>query len=387
MAVWPVFALAWNPYPDASNPPPEEQRWARPQSTGTLNPFRAPTPAPAPVYAAPAYTAPAPAYTAPAATAYIAPAPIYAAPEPVAYAAPAPAYTAPAPAYAAPAPAPVQAVQYYEAAPVETAPAMPPQSIYYDPMAQPYSAPVAMTQDAPTMEWYGGVQAFYDQYREPTLGVETESVYGALTGGFDYYDDWLYTGLDARISYGQADYESGSGTIDGIPEQEYELRWKIGYDYTENGRGFIPYTGLAMRYYQMDLKGETTNLGAAGYDRNIFQLYMPFGMRFDGPFAGWDVRSTLEADLLLYGNVSSRLGTLGGGFENANNRQSFGSGGALRGEMMFAQRRAGGGYYEFGPFFRYWKFKDSETDSQPIGTFLEPENDRFQVGAEMRYHF
>jgi hypothetical protein len=274
----------------------------------------------------------------------------------------------------------------------QPAPTIAPAPLTAQPAYQPPFAPAPSAEAPPAvagtqaLEWYGGAQLFYDKYREPTIDLETHTAYGALTGGFDYYQGWLYTGVDARASYGQAEYESGSGELSAIPEQEYELRWKIGYNYTEDGRGFIPFTGLGIRYYQMDLKGEVTSLGALGYDRNIFQLYMPFGMRFDGPFAGWNVRSQIEADLLLYGNVSSRLGTIGG-YENANNRQSFASGGGLRGEMMFAHREGGGAYYEFGPFFRYWKVGDSETDSQPLGTFLEPENDRMQVGAELRYRF
>lgn len=412
LAVWPAMAQAWDPYPSVSNPPPEERNWQAPRPSAA-SPFSstayrapaapapkpaappihyaapAPAPMPAPTYAPAPVAAPAP-IAAPVSTGFIAPAPVLAAspaPAPITYAPPPPAMAA--------APVTVPA-----APPVSGSPytATPPSSIYYAPAAAPapYPDSTAEIGTAPAYaaqssvspaEWRIGIEGFYDHYEEPDL-METDSYYGSLTASVDYINARdLYLGLDGRASYGEADYESnGTGTADGIAEQEYELRGKIGYSLMNQGSGWIPYTGLAMRYYMMDGDGEISSTGAAFYDRNIFQVYMPFGAQFAGRSGSWRIRSFLEADLLLYGNVESKLGAIPG-FEDANNRQEFGKGGGVRGELMFGQDMAHGGGYEFGPFFRYWSVDDSETDSQAAGTFLEPENDRIQVGAALRYKF
>jgi hypothetical protein len=102
----------------------------------------------------------------------------------------------------------------------------------------------------------------------------------------------------------------------------------------------------------------------------------------------WTIRKNLEADALLYGNVSSRLGTIPG-FGNVENDQDPFSGWGARGELMLGKVNAQGYGYEFGPFFRYWWVDDSNTEFDGVsgGTYLEPENTRLQIGATARWLF
>lgn len=368
LAAWfPTAALAWDPYPDYGNPPPEARTTVyRPAA---VTPLRAPAPAPklimAPVPASMPVAAPMPSFNAAPVPAYV--------PPPASVPAAPPGRMDYAPQPPPPPPPPPQVSQAAYAAPV------PAQQSGYD-----YQEPSQRS----TTEWTMGLEVFHDQYKEPDIDVETNAIYGAVTGGFDYYDRGMagfYTGLDLRASWGDSEYSSGSGELASVPEQEYEARWKAGWSYIENGKGILPYSGLGMRYYRDDLKGETTSLGAEGYDRNIFQLYMPFGLRYDAEFADWEVRSIFELDALLWGSVSSRLGTIPG-YENAVTHQDPFSGGGIRAEMMFG-RKMGAGTFQFGPFLRYWDIGDSGTDSQPAGTFLEPQNERMQLGVDMKYRF
>lgn len=387
-------AQAWNPYPDVSNPPPEERHWSQPQ---TLSRPTAPLMRQAPVYRATAYTPPPTVYPVPLAPT----AQVYTPPAPPAYTPP------PMPAtIAEDAPRYVPAEQ--SALPAESVASAP---IYTPPPTQDYaaptpydsypeSAPAPATQIAasnygytapaptgPTHHWSLGFDGFYDRYREPSLNLETEGTYYGMNASYEFYSrrmEDLYSGIDLRASIGESDYESGSGTIEGLDESEYEARWKIGISTIRDGRGVVPYTGLGARYYRMDGKDVVSSLGAQGYDRNIFQVYIPVGVNLHTQLGGWNIRSNLEYDHLFAGWVSSRLGTIPG-YENAMNHQDSGFG--LRAELLAGQTYDNGMGFVIGPFLRYWDVDDSKTDSQAAGTFYEPQNDRLHAGVTAKFLF
>lgn len=401
MGLWPMAALSWNPYPDVSAPPPEERHWSRPSQTTT--PYRAPLMRSAPVYRAPvSYAAPAPAYTPPAPT--YTPPPVYTPPAQTAYVPP------PAPA------APMDAVrrapvnQYApvtaEAPPAYTPPPAENESSFWSfmdadddagqyrepPKAQyGYTAAAAEEDQASTHHFAIGVDYFQDRYDEPTLGVITEGDYFSLLGEYDFYSRGMsdiYLGADLRASMGESNYASSSGRIDSIPETEYEGRLKVGLSTIENGRGFVPYTGVGVRYYRMDGKGEVTDLGAGAYDRNILQVYLPLGVNAHTYFGSWNVKGTLEYDHLLAGYVSSRLENVpAAGIENLMNHQD--SGFAIRAEFLMGQTYANGLGFAFGPYLRYWDVDDSDVDQYGFSGMggMEPENTRLQTGMKVKMTF
>ena len=192
----------------------------------------------------------------------------------------------------------------------------------------------------------------------------------------------MYGAIEFRAARGSTDYESVSGTIDDIGQWDMEARLLMGYapTYYQQGRTKL-YTGLGSRYFSDELKGKVASLGGSGYDRRIFQLYLPIGITYDFAAFGLTFTPNMEYDHLLWGNVSSRLGTLGGAFRNIENKQTEGYG--LRGELMMGQVDARGKGWQFGPFVRYWDIPNSDAD----GGFIEPENTRLQAGAKMKFLF
>lgn len=366
-------AMAWNPNEGATI--------SAPVTTG-----RTLTYSPPPVRWA------SPAAPARAAASMAAPAPNAGLPpmQPIAYS-PAPATITPTTYAPPPAAAPVYtpAPNYAPPPPVySTAPALAP--VAYE-ASSSYSAPIASDSwaaAAPTDRLALGVEGFFDNYKEDSVDLDNKAWNGSLTADYvHFFDNRLFAGLDGRVSYGEDDYSSISGEVDGIPVWEYEGRAKGGYRFYGNGSTIDLYTGLGFKYYDYKFKGESAN-GSSGYDRRIAQLYLPVGLTHTDQQGDWTFRKNIEADALLWGNVSSRLGTIPG-YGNVENRQTAFTGFALRGELTMANLNAAGQGFEFGPFIRYWYADDSETKYDPVSgfTFLEPENTRLQVGGTLRYLF
>ena len=235
-----------------------------------------------------------------------------------------------------------------------------------------------------------GVEAFYDNYKEPETfpDLNSHAHYGAVDIGYDYYfSPTGYAGFEGRVSYGRENYKSNSGSIHDIPQWEFDARFLGGSDNDLGGNHRIKvYAGLGSRYYLDKSKGEVTNLGALGYERRIFQIYAPIGATYEYPAYGLIFAPNLEIDPLLYGNVQSRLQSIPG-YETFNNRQQLFSGVGVRGEFMVKQRYEGGMGWEFGPFFRTWNVADSELDFNGSGGGMEPQNTRFQVGTKLKLLF
>lgn len=249
------------------------------------------------------------------------------------------------------------------------------------------------TSEPPLSRIAFGIEGFYDNYQEDSVGLDNEATNGSITLDYDhFFDDHLFVGIDGRVSYGEDDYRSDTGSTDGIPVWEYELRGKLGARRTTQSGAHVDfYSGLGLRYYDYQFKGHDTVVGSTtyvSYDRRITQLYLPIGMTHTSDLGGWAFRKNIEADALLWGNVSSRIGTLSG-YGNVENRQTPFSGVGVRGELTFGYLNARGSGVEFGPFVRYWWVGDSdpETDSVSTQNFIEPENSRLQLGAALRYLF
>lgn len=225
-----------------------------------------------------------------------------------------------------------------------------------------------------------GTEGFYDTYNEPGPDVKVNTYGGSITGKWIHNWQSYFTAVDLRYSIGNNDYKSPSGTYSGARQDETDDRIRLGM----NLGAFAPYTGLGLRYFADNSKGEVTSRGAGGYDRRITQLYVPLGLSYTHTTnAGWTITPDLEYDRLAYGNVNSRLGTIPG-FYNIDNRQHSGYG--VRGELMVGWKTANNKTeLQCGPFFRYWNVNNSAVTVDPVGRgWIEPKNNRTTYGVALR---
>jgi len=235
-----------------------------------------------------------------------------------------------------------------------------------------------------------GVEVFNDKYEEPTVDVEDDATFGALDIGYIHNFKKYFVQVDGRFSYGHSDYESPSGHINEIPQYELEGRGTFGGNWNLGGGVIAPYTGLGLRYFVDQLKGKLTEFNNWGYDRRIMQLYAPIGLSYTiGISDDWYIAPNFEYDAFIWGNVNSRLQNgnqyyVNDPYDDMNNPQHRGYG--LRGEFMFVTKPDETGLsWQFGPFFRYWKIEDSETQTSPKGLKVyEPRNTRMQIGASVK---
>lgn len=234
-----------------------------------------------------------------------------------------------------------------------------------------------------------GVEAFYDNYREPispTVLVNEKAYFAGINGSYTYNWTEYMAAAELRGAYGRDNYKSPSGTINNISQYDAEGRLLGGFRLPSPSGGtvFVPYLGLGSRFFYDNSKGRVTNLGLLGYDRRILQFYMPVGLKAQVHDGNWIYSPMIEFDPLLAGKVNTRLGNISG-LENINTTQHRGYG--WRGELMVGQQYKSFGW-EAGPYFRYWNIKDSNTATDSLGNvFYEPYNTRLQVGAGLRFIF
>ena len=242
-------------------------------------------------------------------------------------------------------------------------------------------------------EYRFGVEGFQDHYTEDSVDLSEHSHYGSVTADYIHSANGYFTAIQTRGSYGKDNYKSSSGIINGIPQYEGEVRVLTGISIPipEIGgvNAVVPFVGLGTRFFYDNSKNEVTNTGLFGYDRRIVQFYVPIGAKWEfthGPITFWP---TAEFDPMFYGYVNSRFRNFDPASKNLENKQTSGYG--LRGEIMAGQKLDGYSW-QIGPFFRYWRVKDSNLDynnsgNANAGYYLEPKNSRLQTGAALRVQF
>ena len=228
-----------------------------------------------------------------------------------------------------------------------------------------------------------GIEGFYDAYSEPG-DVRDNSEYGSVTGTYVFNTGpGLFGALDGRLSIGTDHYSSpDDGTSSGSPQYEGDFRARIGNNFGGDTQ-FSPYIGLGTRIFEDASAGTVTTGGALGYDRRIYQVYLPVGVTWQfGLGNEWVVVPTTEFDEFLWGKVNSELQDAGG--YNINNDQHNGYG--LRADFML--KPSADSTWEAGPFVRYWNIQDSSVATDPSGTqWIEPQNTRLQAGVAFKWLF
>ena len=237
-----------------------------------------------------------------------------------------------------------------------------------------------------------GVEGYQDNYLEDSVKLSEHARFAGITADYIHSANGYFTSVQLRTAYGKDNYKSISGVIRNIPQYEGELRVISGVNLPIPEVGGVkevsPYVGLGVRYFYDNSKGFRTNTGALAYDRRITQFYIPIGANWQFTHGDFVFSPNLEMDVLFYGHVNSRFRNFDPTAKNLENIQKRGLG--ARGELMIGQK-----YEDFswqiGPYFRYWKVADSDTDTIPTGasagTYLEPENKRLQTGAKLQVQF
>lgn len=252
--------------------------------------------------------------------------------------------------------------------------------------AQPAAPPNTLT-----FQWAPGLEVHNQAYREPSLGVKEDGWFGG--GTFDaraVYNSWQLRG-EGLLAYGKMDY-SGSGTANGIDDLELELRVLGAYALRLDAQGdeITPYVGYGYRLLYDYLGGKTTSTGARGYDRQSQYHYIPMGLEARlGLAPGWSVKPRAEYDYFIRGYQDSYLSQAVAGLQDVQNTQTSGYG--VRGSITL-QTNVGATPIEFGPFVRYWKIDQSDT--QPVvfrgvtvaGGF-EPANHTTEIGFGLKAWF
>ncbi|WP_319780094.1 hypothetical protein [Maridesulfovibrio sp.] len=237
----------------------------------------------------------------------------------------------------------------------------------------------------PSSEFKLGYEGMYMDYDEPAMNEKgiLNGGFGSWTGYFSEYNIMVNAELEGLAGSLRYDGQYGDGTPVKCDNDDYFIsgRATIGMGFDYGRTGITPYLGLAARYWNDDIKA------TGGYERQIKQVYMPIGVnlitRLD---KGWSIGGTLEGDLLLGGNVKSKLSAVGSNYDDVNNTQEFASGGGGRISAFLEYDLEG---YSLGmePYFRYWYFKESESDTIRSGTYVEPENKFYMSGVRLYLKF
>ena len=232
-----------------------------------------------------------------------------------------------------------------------------------------------------------GLEAFYKEYKEPDVMNEKGMMYG-LGLAYTYHDKVMFK-ASLLVAYGEVDYEN-SGKLDGIPDQHWELRGLLGYDFAIDPTFYItPYFGLGYRFLRDDSSGMITTTGARGYNRESNYWYSPVGIALIKILPeGWTISAEAEFDYLWFGKQKSYLSDASALLPDIENDQDQGYGlrGSIRVEKKFV-------YTSFfvEPFVRYWHISRSDdTIVAGSGLFVfgyEPKNNTTEIGAMVGLKF
>jgi hypothetical protein len=229
--------------------------------------------------------------------------------------------------------------------------------------------------------WDVGGQAAQYRYEEPDLVVSLKGNRIGAMGAYTVVNDQrVYARIELRQSYGELDYQ-GSGTMNNVPDQLFEVRALAGRDYPAGKLVWSPYVGGGFRYLYNDLRGFTST-GAIGYRRDSSYFYVPLGVTLRMRLGeDWVLAPQLEYDAFVHGIQRTYLADTGLGFNNVSNQQRHGRG--YRAQLMFEGRR-----WSFGPWLHYWNIKDSDIQPTAPGFVgFEPANWTRESGVELRYRF
>jgi hypothetical protein len=227
----------------------------------------------------------------------------------------------------------------------------------------------AWSQDAAESEtkvkW--GISGGYNHYTEPKL-MQLQGPEAGLHFQVSNVRDLESMQFEGDILLGAQHYTSTkSGTMSGVPnlENRYRAFVPVSID-AITGEGF--YTGLAVHTLWNNLRQ-----APGGYERSATQLWLP--LRWHSADA-WD----LDAGLLMYGRHSSKLSQAVVGYTDIVNTQHKGQ------YAQFSMSVPLENGDTLKPFVRYTHLADSDRVVMGGYYWIEPESQRWQVGAVWEFN-
>lgn len=234
------------------------------------------------------------------------------------------------------------------------------------------------------------MQAGISNYQEPANNAPSLTIdgqqYGAIIAYTRYQKSNLFFHFSENYNGGSVDYfgYEGQGSITGAQNQVSETRILAGYDVFETTHiGFIPYAGFGYRNLHDNLQeGSMNSVYQAYFPLRVIQyLYTPIGAYFLlGKSHHGFTALQLEYDQFWHGDVTTHSFFIpeAGTIPEVTNLQSQGYG--LRGALNF-MIPAHHMLFSTGPYVRYWNINDSNTVNNDAGSFQEPSNSTFEIGA------
>jgi len=220
-------------------------------------------------------------------------------------------------------------------------------------------------------------------YTEPNVMQEEGSLTG-IKGEVTFHRGGAFQSFEAYYSRGEMDYV-GSGTINNIPDEVFEIRGLFGRDFKLNrGLSLSPYVGLGYRYLNDDSSGLLSSTGASGYEREQVYFYMPIGFKLNkgAEVLGFKLSTRIEYDYFISGENNSYLDEIGNSYDNVTLNQNDGYG--YRFSFTFTKVFNNGSALTLEPFYRYWHVEDSEITYDSINRgWIEPDNYSEEVGIAL----
>lgn len=247
-----------------------------------------------------------------------------------------------------------------------------------------------ITQSVPVSRhfWKIGPELSYIEYKEPDVMKEKGFMFG-IGGTYSYHNEFMLK-ADAKLSYGQVDYQN-SVNIDNIDDFMAEIRAVGGYDFklTES-LVLTPFIGFGYRYLRDDSSGRMASDGSWGYLRESNYFYSPVGVSLTKDFnKSWAAGLTVEYDIFWKGKQKSYLSDVSPAYNNLENDQTSGYG--LRGSF-FIKKIIGRISYSLEPFIIYWNIDKSDVqyityNGTIWGYGWEPKNNSTEIGLKFNVGF
>lgn len=235
-----------------------------------------------------------------------------------------------------------------------------------------------------------GLDASYMRYEEPDF-MQQDGVAISLWGAYTFRPEKYMVRFDGRMGFSDMEYSSGvSGEVSGIRDYVVEAGARFGRTFqASDAWQLTPFAGFGYRYLYDGFGEKMTSNEYLGYNRKSNYLYTPIGLEIDRRLKQeWALVTALEYNHFWHGWQHSDLGIF---FENdytAVNDQADGWG--MSGSAKFV-RQMGMRDIVFGPYFKYWNIKDSNTVfhnymDEEYG-FMEPANTSIEIGGRFGVRF